>query len=203
MRLPAFRFLKEPQRRVRFLDRQQAERLLSELPEHLAAIARFSLETGLCKANVTGVQWSQVDIVRRCAWTHPDQAKARKAIPVPLSSAAVALIREQIGKHVTHVFSYRGKPVTQVNTKAWRLALERAGIEDFRWHDLRHTWASWHAQAGTPQNVLQELGGWQTAGMVRRYAHLSSDHLLAYVDRLSASRVVGADGVTNQLRLAK
>jgi integrase len=78
-----------------------------------------------------------------------------------------------------------------VNTKAWRQALERAEIKDFRWHDLRHTWASWHVQAGTPLNVLQELGGWESVEMVRRYAHLSSEHLAGYVDRLSAFHVVG------------
>lgn len=69
----------------------------------------------------------------------------------------------------------------QVSTKAWKKALKRAGIEDFRWRDLRHTWASWHVQSGTPLHVLQELGGWQTATMVRRYAHLAVDHLAAYV----------------------
>ena len=60
-----------------------------------------------------------------------------------------------------------------------------AGIADFRWHDLRHSWASWHVQAGTPLHVLQELGGWESVEMVRRYAHLSSDHLAEYVDRMS------------------
>lgn len=64
-----------------------------------------------------------------------------------------------------------------------RKALQRAGIENFRWHDLRHTWASWHAQAGTPLHVLQELGGWETVEVVRKYAHLSSEHLAQYVDR--------------------
>ncbi len=199
-RAPRLRFLKEPKRRVRFLTRDEAERLLSALPAHLAAMARFSLETGLRQANVSGLQWSQVDLARRCAWIHPDQAKARKAIAVPLTAAAVVVVRQQIGKHETRVFSYRGRPIRQVNTKAWRGALKRVGIEDFRWHDLRHTWASWHVQSGTPLHVLQELGAWETAEMVRRYAHLSSEHLAQYVERFSPLRVVGREGVTNQLR---
>ena len=83
----------------------------------------------------------------------------------------------------------------QANTKAWRLALQRVGIENFRWHDLRHTWASWHVQAGTPLHVLQELGGWECVEMVRKYAHLSTVHLAEYVDRLSSLRLVGSEGV--------
>ena len=62
----------------------RGSQLLSCLPEHLADMAAFTLATGLRRANVTGLQWSQVDLVRRLAWIHPDQAKARKAIPVPL-----------------------------------------------------------------------------------------------------------------------
>ena len=181
----------------------EAERLIAALPEHLAAMVRFSLETGLRRANVTGLEWSQVDLARRTAWIHPDQAKARKAIAVPLSAAAVIVIREQIGKHLTHVFSYQGRSVTQVNTKAWRSALERVGISEFRWHDLRHTWASWHVQAGTPLHVLQELGGWECVEMVRKYAHLSSEHLAEFVDRMSGSlRVIqgGQAGATIRLR---
>ena len=61
-----------------------------------------------------------------------------------------------------------------------RAALKRAGIEDFRWHDLRHCWASWHVQNGTPLFALQELGGWESPEMVRRYAHLSACHLAPY-----------------------
>jgi len=200
-RVPSFRLLREPKRRVRFLTHEEAERLIAALPSHLAAMMRLSLETGLRQANVSGLQWSQVDLARRCAWIHPDQAKARRAIAVPLTAAAVVVIREQMGKHATHVFSFRGKPITQVNTKAWRAALKRVGIEDFRWHDLRHTWASWHVQMGTPLHVLQELGGWETAEMVRRYAHLTSEHLAPYVERFSQLRVVRPDGsVTKPLR---
>ncbi len=204
-RVPRIRMLPEPKRRIRWITREEAERLLAELPEHLRAMATFSLETGLRKSNVTGLQWSQVDLRRRCAWIHPDQAKGRKAIAVPLSAAAILVLREQIGKHPVNVFTYRGNPIKQLNTKAWRAALRRAGIEDFRWHDLRHTWASWHVQAGTPLHVLQELGGWESVEMVRRYAHLSSDLLVEYVDRMSGSlkAVNESKGVTNQLRAAE
>ena len=81
------------------------------------------------------------------------------------------------------------KPILQVSTKAWYKALKRAGIEAFRWHDLRHTWASWHVQQGTPLFALQELGGWESSEMVRRYAHLAAEHLASYAERLSALRV--------------
>lgn len=177
-------------KRIRWLTSVEAERLLGELPEHLADMARFSLETGLRRANVTGLQWSQVDLARRVAWIHPDQAKARKAITVPLSDTAVAVLRRQLPKkreaeHVAAVFVYRGKPVHQTSTAAWSKALDRAQIRDFRWHDLRHTWASWHVQRGTPLQVLKELGGWETMEMVQRYAHLSADHLAQWVAPLT------------------
>ena len=181
-RVPAVRMLPEPKKRVRWITRNEADRLVDALPTHLADIVRFSLETGLRRSNVTGLQWSQVDLVRRMAWIHPDQAKARKAIPVPLSTVAVLTLRKQIGKHHTHVFTYNGKTITQVNTKTWRKALIEVGIESFRWHDLRHTWASWHIQEGTPQHILQELGGWSSPEMVQKYAHLSSAHLMQWVD---------------------
>lgn len=184
-RHPKVRLLPVAKRRVRFLTREEAKRLIAELPEHLAAMVTFSLETGLRKSNVTGLEWSQVDLEARKARIHPDQAKAREAIPVPLTEGAMVVLREQERKHARFVFTYRGQPVRQVNTKAWQAALKRAEIEDFRWHDLRHTWASWHAQKGTPMHALQELGGWQTPDMVRRYAHLNVEHLAVYADRMS------------------
>ena len=189
-RAPAVRMLREPKRRIRWLTHEEAQRLIEELPEHLAEMARFSLSTGLRKANVTGLEWSQVDLQRRVAWVHPDQAKGRKAIGIPLNAEAILVLQRQAGKHPRFVFTYRGKPVRNVNTKAWKAALGRAGITDFRWHDLRHTWASWHVQAGTPINVLQELGGWESADMVRRYAHLAPDHLAEFAERLSRPRAI-------------
>ena len=178
--------LKEPSRRVRFLTHDEAGSLLAELPQHLSDMAAFALATGLRRANITGLQWTQVDLVRRLAWIHPDRRRARKAIPVPMNPDALAVVSRQVGKHATHVFSYRGKTLRQVSTKAWWKALSRLGIESFRWHDLRHTWASWHLQNGTPLFALQKLGGWESPEMVRWYAHLSAEHLAPYADRMKA-----------------
>ncbi|MDP3702747.1 MAG: tyrosine-type recombinase/integrase [Hylemonella sp.] len=77
-------------------------------------------------------------------------------------------------------------PVEQVSTKAWRSALKRAGIEKFRWHDLRHTFATWHREAGTPTYELQRLGGWKTQSMVERYAHVAPGGLLLAANCLDA-----------------
>ncbi|WP_146059759.1 MULTISPECIES: tyrosine-type recombinase/integrase [Nitrosomonas] len=172
---PVIKLYREAKRRVRYLSAEQANLLIQELPEHLADIVRFSLATGLRRSNVTKLEWSQVDMQRNVAWIHGDQAKAGKPIHVTLNATAIAVLTKQIGKNPKSVFSYKGRPIIQVNTKAWYKALKRAGIEDFRWHDLRHTWASWLTQNGVPLNVIQEMGAWESAEMVRRYAHLAPE----------------------------
>jgi integrase len=182
---PKVRLYPEPKSRIRWLNRGEADRLLQELPDHLEKMARFSLATGLRWANVSGLEWSQVDMHRRCAWIHPDQAKAKKAIQVPLNEEALAVLQQQVGQHLLYVFTYRGRRIKQGSRASWRKAKERAGITDFRWHDLRHTWASWHVQAGTPLHVLQELGGWSSIEMVQRYAHLGGQHLASYASAIS------------------
>ena len=60
------------------------------------------------------------------------------------------------------------------------------GVENFRWHDLRHTWALWHQQAGTPTHELQRLGGWRSSVIVERYAHFAPDHLAKAANRLDS-----------------
>lgn len=195
---PKLRTYAEPKQRIRWITREEVERLLAELPEWLAVMARFALATGLRQANVYGLEWTQVDLERRVAWVHSDQAKARRAIGVPLNDDAVKVIRGQLGKHLTRVFvNASGKPVEQCPAgKVWRSACKRAGITNFRWHDLRHTFASWHVQAGTPLYVLKELCGWQSMEMVSRYAHLAPEHLASYAE---ATRLV-TEAPTSQLR---
>lgn len=171
----------------RWLTREQFEALAAELPPHLEAMARFAVATGLRRANVTGLLWRDVDLKGRQVWVWKSQAKAKKGIPVPLNADAIAVLKAQPQK--TYVFTYQGKPVEQVATKAWRAAVARAGIEPgFRFHDLRHTWASWHVQNGTPLTALMELGGWASLDMVQRYAHFGSRHLADYASNVSLQR---------------
>lgn len=189
-RPPRHQRLPVPERRVRWLTRDEADRLIAHAAPHLAAMIRFSLATGLREQNVCRLAWNQVDLERRVLWIHPDQAKAGKSLAIPLNADAVIVLREQQGRHAQWVFTYQGHPVTCCNNSGWRRALERAGIRDFRWHDLRHTWASWHVQAGTPLATLKELGGWASLDMVMRYAHLDAGHLAEYAERISAPRLV-------------
>lgn len=194
-RVPHMARVKVKDYRVRWLTADEWRRLQAELPCHLRSMACFAIATGLRENNVIGLEWSQVDMRRRVAWIHPDQAKAGRPIGVPLSDDAMAVLEAQAEAEASkrYVFTYSGHPVTKCSTKAWWAALERAGLGDyegpgkarkfvpnFRWHDLRHTWASWHVMNGTPLEVLQKLGGWKTLQMVMRYAHLAPEHLAKF-----------------------
>ncbi|WP_155803397.1 tyrosine-type recombinase/integrase [Bordetella sp. FB-8] len=72
--------------------------------------------------------------------------------------------------------------VTQIDDPHFKRACEKVGIADFHFHDLRHTWASWHAHAGTPLKALQQLMGWETLEMVHKYARLAPSHLAAHAN---------------------
>ncbi|ARO69067.1 integrase [Xylella fastidiosa subsp. pauca] len=184
-RCPHISLFREPTKRVRWLTPVQARSLLSQLPLHQCAMVIFALSTGLRQANILKLRWDQVDLVRKVLRIPADQAKGRQAIRIPLSVHALQVLYSCRGQHYEFVFTYCGRSVHAVNTLAWHKALQRAGIQDFRWHDLRHTWASWHAQAGTPLYVLQDLGGWQSESMVRRYAHLTPSHYSAYAEAVT------------------
>jgi len=183
---PKFKLFREAEGRVRSLTVQEFHTLLNELPEHLADMAIFAVATGLRQANVKDLHWQYVDLQRQHAWIPGSQHKNGKPHSAPLNEMAMSVLRKQVGKHATLVFTYQGKPIKQVSTRAWRHALVRAGIEDFRWHDLRHTFATWHRQAGTPTHELQRLGGWRTGVMVERYAHVAPEGLQSAASRLDA-----------------
>ena len=184
-REPAIKLRKEENHRVRWLRPEEAARLIAALPSHLAIMAEFSLATGMRQSNVTHLMWNDIDLARAHAWVHPENAKAKKAMAIPLNVNAMRILQQQQNKHPEYVFVYQSKPITQCTTKAWYNALEKVGIKNFRWHDLRHTWASWHVQNGTSLQELQQLGSWASFDMVLRYAHLSSAHLKQAAERVS------------------
>jgi integrase len=197
-RVPYIRMRKEDNCRTRWLTQEEANRLLKELPPHLRVMAKFTLATGLRASNVSNLKWQNVDIFRRHLIVEANENKNGKYLGIPLNQEAIDVLKQQMGKHPIYVFVYQQKPVTQCSTRAWRNALERAGIKDFRWHDLRHTWASWHVQNGTSLQELCDMGGWANIEMVLRYAHLSKTQL-----RIAAERICGEKVVQSELRLIK
>jgi len=186
--IPHFQRRPEPAGRDRFLTPEEWQRLRAELPEHLQDMADFAIATGLRWANVSLLEWSQVSLPNRQVWILAGQAKGRKAINVPLSDAAIAVLERMQGADLVFVFTYAGRPIESPKT-ALRKAVVRAGLAGVTWHTFRHTWASWHAQNGTPMEVLQQLGAWQTRDMLDRYAHLSPSHLAQYAGNAATKLV--------------
>lgn len=177
--LPKFEKRREPEKRIRWITHEEANSLLYHLAPHLRQMAAFTLETGIRWSNCSFLRWENVHINRKLAIIEPEDAKGEKAISIPLSNTACRILLDQKGLHDTYVFTYRGMAIQSPKT-GFNLACEKARIRDFRWHDLRHTWASWHVQNGTPISVLKELGGWADIKMVLRYAHLAPEHIAQY-----------------------
>lgn len=194
-RAPAFRTYREPQRRISWVTPEQAQVLIDELPLSYRNIVRFALATGLRQGNILRLCWEQVDLQRRVAWIYADEAKGGQPIPVALNSDAVAIVRQQLGGHLTRVFT-----LGHINSAIWEKARQKAGLPGFRFHDLRHCWASWLLQAGVPVAALQEMGGWSDVRMVRRYAHLAPEHLQPYAERIVGRLSLGTNTSQGDVR---
>jgi integrase len=179
-KVPLFRLVKiEPP----WVTREQAHKLLGMFPKHTRGMMIVALATGMRRSNVTGMEWSRVDLVRKTYYVPASKAKGRKAITVALNSDAIAILERWKGVHPRYVFSFRGRaPIKQVATRMWRRVVKEAGLEGVTFHTMRHSWASWHVQGKTPLKVLQEMGGWATLEMPMRYAHLDPGHLAQYAE---------------------
>ena len=155
--MPKIRLLPGEVERDRWLTRDEANRRIVVAPPHLAALIRFALATGCRAREITGLEWNRVDLERQTAWLN--QTKNGTPRGVPLNMDAITVLREQKGNHVQFCFTYQSQPILwDLTNTAWMNALRKARIEDFRFHDLRHTWASWHRQAGTSCDELKDLG---------------------------------------------
>ncbi len=194
---PVIKTNKPVSKRIRWLTREEANRLIDCMPESIKPVVIFALSTGLRRSNILDLEWNQVDMQRKVAWINPENAKAGKAIGVALNDTACKVLKGQIGKHSRWVFVHTKEANRADGTKTaairkmrvddntgWLLGLKRAGIDNFRFHDLRHTWASWLIQSGVPLSALQEMGGWESIEMVRRYAHLAPNHLTEHARKI-------------------
>ena len=196
--------LKEPRGRVRFLDDDERERLLaacrasSNRDLHLAVV--LSLASGARQQEIMGLRWPQIDFTRRVAVI--SETKNGETRLLSLSGPALELLRERskVRRLDTDLVfpatkrsrrKHNHQPAPQeprpINLRApWEKALSDAGIEDFRWHDLRHTAASYLAMSGASLAEIAEVLGHKTLAMVKRYSHLSEAHTASVVERMNA-----------------
>ena len=165
--------------------KEQAGQLIACLERgcrETALAARFALATGLRQQNVFQMLESEINLETRTAVIPESKFKGGRTHIVPLNAEAIAVIKELNPAPGGRLFT-RNEPLK----KLWYRSVEEVGLEGFRWHDLRHTWASWHVQAGTSLPELQALGGWSDFKMVQRYAHLDQHALSSVADNVTFS----------------
>lgn len=197
--MPKIRLLSGEVERDRWLTREEADSLLEASPPHLAAMIRFALATGCRAREITGLEWKRVDLQRGTAWL--DKTKNGTPRGVPLNADAIAVLDALQGQHEQYVFTYQGQPIKRAITNhAWYKAVKKAGLYDLRFHDLRHTWASWHRQAGTTCDELKDLGGWKSRTMVDRYAKFATEQLTVAASRIESKHQSNVVDFASRLR---
>ena len=179
---------KEPRGRVRFLSDEERTRLLNACLESrnpdLRPIVVLALSTGMRQGEILGLTWQDVDLIRGRITLY--DTKNGETRVVPLAGFAADVIREH-GKvrrmDANRIFtSVKGGRFPR---DAWITACKRAEIEDFRFHDLRHSAASYLAMNGASLAEIAEVLGHKTLQMVKRYAHLSEAHTAGVVARMN------------------
>lgn len=168
--------------------RHHAERPeLPEFADYLKPMVLISLNTGIRQGELLSLVWNSIDLDRAILTIHGDKAKSGKTRHIPLNPEALAALQQwknQAGAGEGLVFPSRTGGQMDNVQKSWTTVLTMAGIKDFRWHDLRHTFASKLVMAGTDLNTVRELMGHSDIKMTLRYAHLGAEHKQAAVDSL-------------------
>lgn len=189
------RKLKEPDGRVRWLTRAEAVALLaaadaSTRAPHLADFLRLALNTGMRRGELLRLEWRRVDLQRGLVFLEAEHTKTKRRRSVPLNAEARAALIRRARYRAEHcpdspwVFCRRdGGRITEVK-RSFAGACAKAGIADFRVHDLRHTCAAWLVSAGVPLSEVRDLLGHASVVMTERYAHLAPENVRAAVQRL-------------------
>lgn len=190
---------KEPRGRVRWITPEEADQLTAAAAPHLRPLVIFLLCTGARLSEALYLDWREVDLTRCQVVFLDTKNNERRGVPLhPRAVVALAnlpwgrtgpVFRRPAGKirkagRVWLPYEDReGKGGGQIKT-AWAGMLKRSGISDFTPHDCRHTWAAWHYQANHDVGQLMELGGWKSAQMVMRYAHVNTSHLAGSIGQI-------------------
>ncbi len=185
---PKIRLLPEPSGRTRYLTENEAATLLAHSPEFLRPIIFTALNTGMRKSEITSLKWSQVHIDDAPApFLELLQTKNNKNRFVPLNEDMIDLLATLNKGDDDFVFhGKQGMPIKYFK-EPWQKALQDAGIRDFKFHDLRHTFASHFLMKGGDLLSLKEILGHSSLKMVERYAHLASAHKQRQVNRLNGT----------------
>ncbi len=190
-RVPRIRLTREPEGRLRFLTEPEANRLLAscrapkrvEQSPHLPAIVTVALNTGMRKGEILGLAWERVDLARGVLLLEKTKTNKRREIPMNravydvLAEIRARQAKQDDGDPSGVVFRRSAGRAWGSFRRAFERAVETAKLEDFHFHDLRHTFASWLVMRGRPLKEVQELLGHRTLAMTVRYSHLSPDRL--------------------------
>lgn len=182
------RHRREGSGRLRFLKREEYDRLYKVIekrfPEHLPEFI-ISINTGMRLSEQYSLTWGQVHLDRRTIdLIETKNGSARTVHLNDDSAAAFESLRRRGQKATDPIFVKQGP---RFDTRSWFVpSLEEAEIEDYVWHSNRHTFCSWLAMAGASIKEIQELAGHKTITMSARYSHLSPEHRLSVIDRISS-----------------
>lgn len=192
---------REPKVNVRWITPEQATNVIQAISQDwMRDIVRFALATGCRAGEILSLTWDDVNLEKKRAWINASNAKSGHGRAVPLNDDALSVMLAKANKGGL-VFTRNGTPLKQVDSLMFERACAKAGVTNFRFHDLRHTFASWHAQRGTPLMVLKELGGWSELSMVMKYAHMAESHLAEYADNVNLPYGTFQEQVSNVVPL--
>lgn len=169
--MKAVKMMKEDNHKIRYLTADEEARLFKELPEHLKPIVICALQTGLRKSNILQLRWELVDLEFRFIEVLAQQNKGHKIIKIPISDKLLETL-ESLPRNSEYVFANpdTGKPYRDIS-EGFKNACDRANIENFRFHDLRHTVATRLVEKGIDLVVVKEILGHSKIETTMRYAH--------------------------------
>jgi integrase len=177
--------------RERWLTFEEEGKLLDASPKWLQELIIFSLETGLRQGETLNLQWPQVDLFRRTITILEQKNRGKDTIPLNERALEVLKAKAKIRRIKTNYVFYnnnRNRIGVSNLLRAFYSATKKANLKGFRWHDLRHTFATRLVQAGVDLYSVQKLGRWKNIQMVMRYAHHYPESLRAGVEALNKVR---------------